>query len=56
MSTRVVQRITLVVDTWWGDAIGEFTQYVENGEVCEWESTSAPFMYEVDDDDEEVSA
>jgi len=53
MTTRVVQRIVLVVDTEWGDAIGNFTQFVEHGEVCEWESQSAPFMYEVDDEEDQ---
>ena len=52
MSTRVVQRIVLVVDTEWGDSIGNFTAYPEHGEVCVWESTSAPFMYEIDDEEE----
>lgn len=37
-----VYRITLVVDEGWVDAINEMTSYVEDGEVCFWESVSDP--------------
>ena len=35
-------RITLVVDEGWLNAINEVTSYVEDGEVCFWESVSDP--------------
>lgn len=35
-------RITLVVDEGWLNAINEMTSYVEDGEVCFWESVSDP--------------
>jgi hypothetical protein len=38
-----VHRITLVVDEEWLNTINEVCSYVENGEVCYWESVSDPF-------------
>lgn len=39
-------RITLVVDEGWVDAINEMTSYVQDGEICFWESVSD--LFEVD--------
>lgn len=38
-----VWRITLTVDNGWLNAINEMTSYVDEGEVCVWESVSDPF-------------
>ena len=41
-------RIALTVDQEWLDAISRMTQDVYDGEVCFWESISAPFDIDPD--------
>jgi hypothetical protein len=36
-------RITMTVDHGWLNAITEMCSYVEDGEICVWESVSDPF-------------
>ena len=36
-------QITLIVDQQWLNTISEVTSYVEDGEICSWDSVSDPF-------------
>jgi hypothetical protein len=38
-----IWRITLTVDNGWLNAINEMTSYVDEDEVCFWESVQGPF-------------